>query len=143
MSLTQRYVSGPAVVEWVSSILDVGDFGPAIGIGTLDHNDELIAGVLYNGYTKNNICMHIASNGSRRWMTKAFLWMCFDYPFSQLGCTRVTGLVDETNLEAQHFNERLGFTLETRLEKACEQGDLLIYRMWRHECRFLTGRVLH
>ncbi len=136
------YPEGQPVIEWVQARLAVPDFGPAVGLGLMRHR-KLVAGVLYNGYTQGNICMHVASDGSRYWMNRQFLWRCFDYPFNQLGCRRVTGFVDAENAEARRFNVHLGFALETRLEKAGANGDILIYRMWREDCKFLKPRSLH
>lgn len=133
------YTYGPHVVAWVQARGDVSDFGPAVGIGLVRHG-KLVAGVLYNGYTKGAICMHIATDETRCWLNRDYLWMCFHYPFVQLGCRRVTGLVDEHNLRARRFNEHLGFELETRMEGATSDGDLLVYRLWKEDCRFLTLR---
>jgi len=135
--LPVSYTFGQHVVTWVQERLGTDDFGPATGIGILRHR-KLAAGVLYNGFTKGAICMHIATDGTKRWMTKEFLWMAFDYPFNQLGCRRVTGLVDEDNVEARKFNEHLGFELETRMVGAAPMGDVLIYRMWKEDCRFIN-----
>lgn len=133
----KRIVTGPQVAQWVAKrSTDYGDFGPCTGIG-LEADGQLVCGVLYNGYTKRNICMHIASDGTRRWMNRDYLWYCFYYPFVQVGVDRVTGLVGEGNAQARRFDEHLGFREEGRLRGACETGDLIIYVMWRDDCRFL------
>lgn len=128
---------GQAVVEWVAKRTnEFGNFGSAVGIGWL-RNGELVAGVAYSEFNGVNIQMHVASDGSRRWMTREYLWACFDYPFNQAGVKRITGLVGEGNLEARRFDEHLGFTHEATLKGAHPTGDLLIYRMWKADCRFL------
>jgi RimJ/RimL family protein N-acetyltransferase len=73
-------------------------------------------------------------------MTKELLWYTFYYPFIECGCKRVTGLVAETNTAAREFDERLGFHLEARLKDAAPEGDLLVYAMFRDECRWLGLR---
>ena len=75
-----------------------------------------------------------------RWMTKELLWYTFYYPFVECGVKRVTGLVEETNQHAQRFDERIGFNLEARLKDAAPDGDLLVYAMFRDECRWLKLR---
>ena len=60
--------------------------------------------------------------------------------FNQAKVKRLTGLVGEKNTDSQRFNKNLGFTIEARLKDAHPDGDLLIYRMFRDECRFLNMR---
>lgn len=136
----KRIVSGKFVVEWVAKKTnEFGNFGCAVGIGLQEwkgKNWELIAGVAYSDFNGVNIQMHVAAEGSR-WMTREYLWTCFDYPFNQAKVERVTGLVGEGNKEARKFDEHLGFELETTLERAHPTGRLLIYRMWKSDCRFL------
>ncbi len=129
-------VVGPEVVQWVATRTnEFGNFGAAVGIGWA-RNGELVAGVAYNEFNGVNINAHIASSG-RHWLTRDFLWAIFDYPFRQLGVQRITGLVGEGNAAARRFDEHLGFTLETKLTGAHPTGDLLVYVMWKHDCRWL------
>jgi RimJ/RimL family protein N-acetyltransferase len=125
------------VIDWVGKLVDEDDFGPAVAIG-LEENGELIAGVVYNMYTKVSISMHVAAVPGKRWITRQFLYHCFAYPFIQLECKRVTGLVREDNLEAQKFDEHLGFVREGLVREACEDGaNMILYGMLRSECRWL------
>lgn len=73
-------------------------------------------------------------------MSREYLWYCFHYPFNELKVRRITGLVPESNMEARKFDERLGFKLETRLKNAHPDGDVLVYAMFREDCRFLEMR---
>jgi RimJ/RimL family protein N-acetyltransferase len=130
------------VLKWVGDRIDETDFGPGSkGIG-LQENGELIAGVAYNMYTGASICMHVAAVPGKRWMTREYLWACFAYPFLQLKCNRVTGLVRVDNFVAQKFDEHLGFVIEGRLRRAATDGtDMYIYGMLREECRWLGVKV--
>jgi hypothetical protein len=91
----------------------------------------------------------VAALSGKRWLCKAFLGEGFRYPFEQLGCRRVTGLVPGKNKAAQSFDEHLGFTQEGCARKILPDGDdLIIYGMLREECRFLNvgrnhGRKQH
>lgn len=124
------------MVEWVAKRTnDFGNYGAAVGIG-FERDGGLIAGVVYNEFNGVNICMHVASDGSKRWLTREYLRACFDYPFHQAKVKRVTGLVGEGNHEARRFDEHLGFKLETRLKGAHPTGDLLVYVMWREDCKY-------
>ena len=132
------YGQDQRVCKWVGDRIDEPDFGrDVVGLG-LEEDGELIAGVVFNMYTVSSICMHVAADPGRRWMTRDFLWRSFAYPFIQLKCNRITGLVRVDNLDAQRFDEHLGFVKEGRLRKAATDGtDMFIYGMLREECRWL------
>lgn len=125
------------LVKWVGERIDEANLGDAVGIG-LRQDGEIIAGVVYNLYSGPNICMHVAAVPGRRWMNKAYLYECFAYPFLQLKCNRVTGLVRVDNVISQKFCDHLGFKREGVLRKACDDGaDTILYGMLREECRWL------
>lgn len=129
-------VLGPQVIEWVAKRTNEhGNFGCAQGIGW-SKKGRLIAGVVYNDFNGVNMNMHVAAEGSQ-WLTREFLWTCFDYPFNQAKVNRVTGLVGEGNSAAREFDEHLGFILEARLKDAHPTGDLLVYKMLKKDCRWI------
>jgi RimJ/RimL family protein N-acetyltransferase len=131
-------------VEWVArQTHEFGNFGTDIGIGLEQRTAEgwrMIAGVAYSQWNGVNVVCDIASDGSKRWMTRDYLWHIFDYPFRQLGCQRITVCIGEANTVSRRFCEHLGFELEAVLEKAHPTGDLLVYRLRKPECRWLTLR---
>ena len=130
-------VIGAEVVDWVAKRThEHGRFGTDIGIGWA-RAGRLVAGVAYAEWNGPNVVCHIASDGSRKWATREYLRVIFDYPFVQLGCKRITVCVGEGNADSRRFVEHLGFTLEAELAGAHPTGALRIYRMWRDECRFL------
>lgn len=129
------------VLEFVGKLVDAEEWDRrAVAIG-LENNGVLVAGVVFENKNGANIMMHVASNGSRHWMTPAYMAACFRYPFLQDGCNRITGLVRADNFEAQRFDEHLGFKREGILRAACVDGtDLIIYGMLKSECRYLEGK---
>jgi hypothetical protein len=102
----------------------------------LEIRKELIAGVQYDWHNGASIYMHVAAVG-RRWLDRDFLWYAFYFPFVQLGCNVVIGLVAEDNLDARRFDEHIGFTLHTVIPDAHPSGALRVYTMRREECRWL------
>lgn len=109
----------------------------------LESDGALVAGVVFTLYTGHDgaVMMHVASDGSRQWMTPAYLAACFKYPFLVLRCRRVTGLVRADNAAAQRFDEHLGFRREGLIRQGCNDGvDLILYGMLKSECRFLEGK---
>lgn len=132
---------GSAVVDWVAKRTnEYGSFGTTIGIGWTK-GGELVAGVAYANWNGPNIECHIASDGTRRWLTRGYLWTIFDYPFNQIQCKRITVCVGEGNAASRRFVEHLGFKLEAKLAGAHPTGDLLIYRLLKHECRWIKGNT--
>lgn len=107
-------------------------------IGLEDRNGEIVAAVLYTDYNSANINMHISAIPGKRWLIREYLWYCFYYPFVELNCKRITGVVGSTNLAARKFDENLGFTLEATLKDAHPDGDLLLYVMRKEDCRWLN-----
>lgn len=103
----------------------------------LEDGGELVAAAVFTNWSPPSITGHIASDGSKKWLTKGFLRAMFDYPFNQLKCKRITAPIAEQNIDAQRFVEKLGFRLEGRLRKAMLDGtDRLIYGMLREECKY-------
>lgn len=134
------YGEDARVAQWVGDLVGENYAAGSAAIG-LEQDGELIAGVVFDLYTGPSISMHVAAVPGKRWMTKDFLWRCFAYPFLQLQCNRITGLVRADNLVAQKFDEHLGFKREGLLRKAAADGtDYVLYGMLREECRWLEIR---
>lgn len=128
------------VAKWICQRIPMFEYGstPYTCLGLANPLGGLIAGVIYENYTGIDIRMHVAAEG-RRWLTKHFLGECFRYPFVQLGCSRVTGLVPSRNEAAAQFDKHLGFVYEGRLRRMLPDGDdLLVFGMLKDECRWLT-----
>lgn len=79
--------------------------------------------------------MHVAGEGN--WLTREYLWVCFDYVFRQLGVRKVLGEVDSTNQKALNFDRKLGFVHEYTIKDAGKCEDLHIMSMAREQCRWL------
>ena len=135
-----------AVGQFMAAMLGTqSGFEVGRGIGVLEvqadnETAEILAGIWFENYNGANMMMHVAAKPDSRWMSKELLWYTFYYPFIECGCKRVTGLVAESNTAAREFDERLGFRLEARLKDAAPDGDLLVYAMFRDECRWLGLR---
>lgn len=115
-----------------------GKFSPETSqcIG-LERDGDLVAGVLFEGYNGRSIRMHVASDGTRQWLTREFLAVAFAYPFLQLKVQKILGLVDSTNENAMAFDKALGFKVEHIIEGAGKTGSLVILSMSEADCRWL------
>jgi RimJ/RimL family protein N-acetyltransferase len=129
------------VMQFVAARVGEDCFRDYTALG-LEKDGEIVAGVIFTNFTTASIVMHVASDGSRHWITPAFLAATFRYPFVQLGCRRVTGLVRADNADAQRFDEHLGFQREGVLREGTTDGcDLILYGMLKSQCRFLQERL--
>lgn len=130
-------VVGDGVIEWVCQRALCYAGKESRGIG-LSRHGKIIAGVVYTDFNGRNVCVHQAVEGR---FTRQYLWTLFDYAFNQLKVERVTGMIPEGNLKAKRLTEHLGFHLETILEDAHPSGDLLVYVMWKKDCRWLNENL--
>lgn len=109
--------------------------GRGTAIGKLDSEGKLMAGVLYEDYNGANIICHIAGEGN--WATKGFLNIIFDYPFNQLGVKRITAPNASNNHKSINLVKRMGFELECIMSEATPVGDILLFRLFRENCKYL------
>lgn len=97
---------------------------------------ELKGGVVYQGYTKHSIAMHVA--GLRpNWINRDLLRTAFYFPFVQLGCVKVFGHVPESNTAAIELDLHLGFEKVTFIPDVFANGGMHILAMERTKCRWL------
>lgn len=109
-------------------------------IALLNEDEEIVAGVLYNGYEHPNILMHVACER----LTPGFVAALLHYPFVQLDCSRLTGIIEEQNLNSRRFAEHLGAVLEGTMIAAAPSGDnYCIYGLQRTAAqKWLTPRYM-
>lgn len=126
-----------AAFRFISGFIPISPSFNQKGI-VLKVDGEITAALLYVEYNGTNAFVHLAGKPGRRWLTRDFLFWAFHYPFVQLGCTRITGWVEEDNFDSRRFLKNIGFEDEARLEGAGIHGqDVILMRMFRKDCRFL------
>jgi RimJ/RimL family protein N-acetyltransferase len=72
-------------------------------------------------------------------MTPRIVREAFEFPFNVCGCEAVLGMVDSVNTQALEFDRRLGFEEIARIPNGGLEGDLIVFRMTRAECRWLRA----
>ena len=127
------------VGDWVSKL--IGNTNPwhdyeAIGI---ERNGELIAGAVIDNYIPGARCsVHCAGTG-KKWLTREFLFVVFDYVFRQLKCSAVMNIVDGTNVDSLRFTAHLGFSEVYRIKGGGKNGsDGVIFEMQKSSCRWIN-----
>jgi RimJ/RimL family protein N-acetyltransferase len=140
-------VIGDSPLKFASNILGV-DFlsenGKAIGIA--GKNGDIKAAVVYTHIigddtnTYNDCMMHIAAKPKTLWARDYFLRAIFEYPFIQLGCSRVTTNVLELNTRALRLNERVGFQFEGIKRSAYNGVNIIMMGMLKSECKYIDHK---
>ena len=134
----RRIIAGQQVVDWVAKrTSEFGSYGAAVGIG-IAADGEIIAGVAYNDYNGAQMCMHVAALPRALWLDRSTLAAFFGYPFKHVN--RVTALVGEGNKPSRRLVEGVGFELECSLRDAHPTGRMLVYRMFRNQCKWIEAR---
>jgi hypothetical protein len=118
-----------------------GEWGPFTALGKKD-SKGLTVGIVYNLFTGSptgyqDCCMHIAARPNAKWCTHDFIYHAFAYPFTEMGCERVTGLVGRKNKSARKFFEKLGFEYEACLKRQRPGDDTIVYRMFKENCKWI------
>lgn len=105
----------------------------------VDGNQRL-GGVVYTNFTGESINMHAAS-WARHWISRDMIYVCFDYPFNQLGVNRIFGQAKEDNTAALKFIKHTGFRVVARIE-GVHPGNraAIVMVLEKSECRLLAVR---
>lgn len=124
------------LLPWAKARIGISFRRDAYSMG-LERDGELVAVVVFDNFSDGDCNMHIASDGSRRWMNKDLLLAAFAYPFAQLGFRRVTGLVASSNEGSLRLAEHVGFVREGYHPRALPNDDLISLGLLKEHCRFV------
>lgn len=104
-------------------------------IGLARHG-ELVAAAAYDNYNRSAIFASIVIQGR---ITRKWLWYIYAYPFLQLKCNVVIGLISSDNLKSIKLAEKMGFESAVDIPHADPSGLLCVYTMHRDKCRFIRS----
>lgn len=119
----------PALLAWMKErIGPCGAFDPEdcrTIAHAIEHDDgriEILCVVALNRWTPFSCEGNIASDMSKRWMTRDFAFAVYDFVFRHAGKTRFNFTVSVDNAEAIEMHERLGHRRIATLEDAFGEG---------------------
>jgi len=142
--VTDEYIYGEdeRLVAWLEEKIAGTLRSDAVAIGR--ETDGALRGVAaFDTFTPTSCLIHLASDGSRRWMTREFITRVFAYPFVQCGFRRVTCIISATNADSLRVTRHFGWVQEGVLRKAGTEGeDIIVFGMLREECRFLPPLLM-
>lgn len=132
------------LLKWACERIGIERFrDDARAIGC-ERGGVIVATAVFDGFNDVDCNVHLASDGTKRWMSRDFLFAAMAYPFIQCGFRRLTGLVPAGNADALAFNEHFGFRREGFHRKAAtDGGDIISMGLLRSECRFIPQRYRH
>lgn len=100
---------------------------------------ELVAGVVFENIGTHNAWAHVAAIEGAAWLTRRALTYPFIYAFDVCKLDRLSGHIEASNTASRRFAEHLGFKREAVLSGAANDGgDVLLYVMWKKECRYVS-----
>jgi len=135
---TITYENPERLIAWAADRIGFEPRQDVKAIGWTD-GDTLKAVTLYDGFSECDCNIHIASDGSRQWLTRGYLRASFWHPFIQWKLRRVTGLVPSKNQDALRFDLHLGFEREGYIRHALPDDDIIVLGMLRENCRFIPA----
>ncbi len=129
-------LSGHEVGQWVADRACEGryDAKTSVSIGLL-RGERIIAGAIFNNWNHASVQLHMAIER----MNRQFLIALAHYAFIQLAANVVVAPVSSANDKSQHALEHAGFKLEACITAGHPDGDLLLYVLPFHACRFLNA----
>jgi len=115
-------------------------FDPSVDacISRVSGDGEFLGGVIYTGFNGAMVMMHMAGVGN--WMSPELVWCCFDYPFMQLCVKQIICTVASTNERSLDIVKRVGFKHEHTIKGGTPNGDLVLFKMLREDCKWLRLR---
>lgn len=128
----------PMISRWVQELTECSipeQGGSAVG---WLRDDEITCGVMYEHFTGKSITATIAKAPGAV-MPPGFIRAIFDYPFRQLGCTKILAYIEDTNWKSRELVEKMGFREEATISDVFPSGNMIIYTMTVDTCRWLEN----
>jgi RimJ/RimL family protein N-acetyltransferase len=121
------------LARWAGERLGMHIAEPNTSIGVA-HKGHIVAVAVFNNFRPPNIEITFVTS-SPRWATKNAVRAILRYPFLELGCKRVTAIIEATNQPARAFLCRLGFKLEGIHPDVFPSGAAETYGMLRQDAQ--------
>lgn len=103
----------------------------------INGQQTIVGAIYYTNFRTTSIEMGWA--GEKGWLTRAHLREIFGYPFHQLGCNRVWGLIHRHNKASRKLAEDLGCRVVGVADDEYGVGqDAIIYSMKKADCRWIV-----
>ena len=113
-----------------------------LALGVLDNTGEIQAVIWFNAFYAQQGCLHIASNGRKRWATRRVLGIVFAFAFHHLGLKRLEFRVSVNNIPVQILALKVGLRIEGVARCGANDGsDAIVLGMLVQDCRWLPSHI--
>ena len=129
----KRIVMGDKVGHWVAGKAG-GKYFPASSAALGLVSSKIHAGATFDFYNGANIQLTLAVEDS---LSKRFLKAIADYCFNHCKVKRITVIISEKNVKSVSLTKKAGFEYECTLKDGHPDGDMLVFRMFKEDCRWL------
>ena len=104
---------------------------------------QIVGGAVIDNYIFEARCsVHCAGIG-KKWMTRDFLPVVFDYIFRQLKCNAVLNIVDSNNHASIKFTSHVGFKEIYRIKNGSHNGgDAVLFEMQKDDCKWIKSKEI-
>lgn len=130
------------VAQWVAQRiggLSLHDMVPFSAIG-VEAEGQLIAGAVFNIWQPSFGSIHLTlAATNKHWLNRRIIRALLSYPFSQIGCQRVTALIAKKNKRVRKEAERFGFVMEGVMRKGFGSQDCVIYGLLKDDIKHWLG----
>lgn len=134
----------PQLLGWAEAVFgqEQGSMPPeTLAMGVRDDTGKILAVICFNAFYSHYCTMHVASNGSRRWLDRTVLRLIFGYVFELLRLKRVNIIVSVNNVAVQILALKLGFRMEGYARCGADDGsDGIVLGMLAGECPWIKER---
>lgn len=128
--MSREIVTGVEVADFVARTLNVSFCAPYTTLG-IKRGDEVVAGIVFNCYTGNDVELTVAGND----LPRAFLRRVGKYVINELGCIRATITTEQDKVVESA--ERLGGQIEGRKRNHFGEGrDGIMLGILREDWKF-------
>lgn len=136
------YGENERVTKWMAEQIGINSFrDDAVSIG-IERNGVLVGGAAFDTFSDRECVIHLASDGSKRWISREFIVHVFSYVFHQCNFRRITAFVSANNAPSLKIVQQFGFKEEGRARCAGADGeDVLMFGLLREECRYITPLI--
>jgi hypothetical protein len=113
-------------------------------IASYSESDQLKGGVLFTDYWGGSVQIHMAGF-CRNWVSKAMVYLAFDYPFRQLAVNKLFAVVPEWNHISRNNTLHLGFKIEYKVDDVFDNphgvNGMYLMSMYKNDCRWLNMKM--
>lgn len=109
-------------------------FGPSVAFGVVNRDGDLCGGVVFHNYLQDMKCIEVSCAATKdNWLTPSLARTILRYPFTQLGCQRVTAVTPRRGTRVRRFLEGLGFVREGSVRRGFLTDNAIIYGLLSEE----------